>query len=114
MASSLRSAEYLENVKPGTAANLSYKSCKYILLLSRVRLARYVADNSNADEEMLVAPTDAKLMLPTALQLVLVVILYLVFQNHSINIRNKLPFKITNFFTFYFIDNPFKWQPFAN
>jgi hypothetical protein len=56
----LRSAGHLENVQPGTEADRRYKSLKYILLLIRVPLAGYAADSSTKDEDLFVAPADAK------------------------------------------------------
>ena len=52
---------HLENVQPGTAADVSYKSWEYILLLNCVQSAGYVADCSTVDEVIFVAPADAKL-----------------------------------------------------
>jgi hypothetical protein len=57
----LRSAGHLENVQPGTAADVNYKSSKYNLLIICVRSAGYVADSSTADENLFVAPAEAKL-----------------------------------------------------
>lgn len=50
----------MENVQPGTEAEVRYKNQNYFLWLIRVWSAGYSADSTTKDEDLFVAPADAK------------------------------------------------------